>query len=322
MADERLHLVYATDKGFLMPTKVSAASAIAHASEPGRLVIDILDCGFDDEEWQDIVGTLRKIGPTEIYRHVVDMTRFSELSSYRGNLGNYARFLIPEVLPSEGWCVYADGDTLFLDDVLSLICLCRGDVAIIGHRDICDDLGRQELFSSLGFKGNVANDCVCSGFLLMNLDWFRVHAMTGRLIAFLKDVDNANLYDQDALNILCEGCVRFLPWEWGVFNIESFEGGRIPKCVHYAFGKPWSFGVKWTRCLLDVDRLWFRAARKYCGIGFREAGTTPWQYCKRAMRSVCHRMFLRIVCLTARGRARWEKQWRYYSPVSIRKLVP
>lgn len=315
-----IHLVYATDMGFLLPTKVSAASAIAHSSRPRDVIIDVLDCGLDDSGWDDLVATLRKFGPSEVHRYVIDMKRFYGFKKYRGNLGVYARLDIPEIITDVDWCCYVDGDTLFLDDPLKLLRYCKGDLSLLGHKDMGGSDEQVAWYKRNGLLWR-PDDYVCAGFILMNLKWMRANNITRKCLDFLGKHTDTPLNDQDVLNIFCQDGRALLPPEWGVFNVESFVDGRIPKCVHYAFGKPWDFSVKWTRCLLDVDRLWFRAARKYCGIGICSAGATKKDYARRWLRSLAHKFFLKIVCCSKKGLDRWGNQRRYYSPVGLGDMI-
>lgn len=316
-----VHIVYATDCGYFMPTMVSAASAVAKSRHPDRIVVHILDCGILDSMWEKFSNCVSRLGCANLLRHKIDMRRYNGYAKYRGGVGNYARFEIPELLDNVSWCVYADGDTLFLDDISELAKLSNDSFLLLGHRDIPNDLNKQLLYQKYGYKGDVSKDCVCSGFLLMNLKQMRECKSAEKMTDFLMAHADEPIYDQDVINIICEGRIGYLPFAWGAFNIEAFKDGETPKCMHYAFGKPWKLEVCWTHCLLDVDRLWFRAAKKYCGIGITEAGATRKQFWRRMMRSLFHRLFLSVVCCFESGRQRWGRQRRYYSPVALSKLV-
>ena len=71
---KRLHVVYATDSRYLFPTRVAAASAVAHAGDRTRLAIDILDCGLADGEWTSFANDFRRQfgSEFELARHVIE----------------------------------------------------------------------------------------------------------------------------------------------------------------------------------------------------------------------------------------------------------
>ena len=136
-----LRIVYATDMGYLMPTRVSASSALAWAGDRSEIALYVLDCGIDNPAWADFADALRKMfgEAFELHRVPVDMSRFAALRGWSNNSkGAYARLLIPELLPDVVWCLYADGDTLFTDDPLKLQALWKNDCALMGHLDAFD----------------------------------------------------------------------------------------------------------------------------------------------------------------------------------------
>lgn len=82
-ASEKLHLVYATDRGYRFLAMVSAKSAICKASQPERLVVHLLDCGLTDEDWATFSDTLRKgAEAVEVRRHQVSPPSSSAASPH------------------------------------------------------------------------------------------------------------------------------------------------------------------------------------------------------------------------------------------------
>lgn len=311
---EGIHIVYASDENFLMPTRVSIVSAFACSKHRELLEFDILDCGISDSIWQGFVEELRSLGLTRITRHLVDMKKFADMRAYHSSLGTYARFEIPQYLRNQEWCIYVDGDTLFLSDPFDLTTFFEGDNLILGHKDIgCDTTERHQWFSLNNYVWP-GEDYVCAGFLVMNLKGLRAIDFTERCFEFMarhRDVPNN---DQDVLNILCSRRIGFLPDGWGVFNIEPFPKSVPYGCIHYAFGKPWSLSHKWTHCLLDSDCLWLYAARMLCNVGLRELGLSHWNVLHYYLRSMVLRALLVIVSRTRAGRHRWRMQLGYFAP--------
>ena len=255
-----LRIVYATDMGYLMPTRVSASSALAWASDRSEIVIYVLDCGIEDSAWEEFACALRtRFGESfGLHRVSVDMARFSALRGWTNDSkGAYARLLIPELLPEADWCVYADGDTLFTDDPLKLQGLWKGDCALMGHQDDFDE--KQVAWyreHSLAWHDDTH---ICSGFMLMNLEWFRAHGATDRCLELLKRHPDCPCVDQDALNVVCENRIKLLPDEWGVLAY-TLHGCAKGGCLHYGGTPPWKVWRPYARrhriLLSSARRLW------------------------------------------------------------------
>ena len=111
-----LHLVYASDAGYLKWLAVSIASAFYWSSDASKIVIHVLVNDVDDRTWDSWCEDLKTGIPEDarIVRHEVPVNSISRFPKWHGSLAPYYRLMIPEVLADLEWCVYADGDTLFL----------------------------------------------------------------------------------------------------------------------------------------------------------------------------------------------------------------
>ena len=93
---ENLHLVYNCDANYLFLTAVSAKSALRKASDPTRVIVHVLECGFGDEDWArfvEQVGHGESFTP-QLYRHHVDpgtFCRVTELAREYRYLCTYVR---------------------------------------------------------------------------------------------------------------------------------------------------------------------------------------------------------------------------------------
>lgn len=290
----KLHIAYATDQGYLMPTMVAVASAIAWASRPCDLVFHILDCGITDAQWDEFVGRLESHlkGGYQLLRHVVDMSVFDKCPAYKGRRGNYARLLLPEIVKDSNWCVYCDGDTLFTADPFALETVFDPSKAYQGHEDWLDlkNLPQKKIFESIGL-GWHPEQYVCSGFILMNLDWFRQNDATPKAIEFLSRYSHLQPADQEALHYVAFGHVGFLPSAWGMYSWQIFlPESPLPKLIHYVSDLPWKFervkylGYVDDRCLwlgyawrlLRLDLNWLGCPSKHVFFKLR-AYTNIWR---------------------------------------------
>lgn len=272
----KLHLVYAADANYLFPTEVSMRSAFHWASRPRQLIVHLLDCGIPDDVWSRWETHLREALPElALVRHGIDVKRFTGLRVYKGSLAAYARLAIPELLTDADWCVYADGDTLFLDDPFRLQACFDESAALLGH-----PCPRVESIAGPWFeREGVAIDWsryICSGFIAMSLAWMRAHGATARYLDFLRKHPDSPAHDEAALNVCCAGHIRFLPFEWGVFSGEVFGlGATRPGCVHYLCDLPCNLRFSRFFGYSDAQLIWINFVRVVMGVSRREATRIP-----------------------------------------------
>lgn len=295
-----LRIVYATDMGYLMPTFVAAASALAWASDRSEIALYVLDCGVEDPVWEKFARDLRRMfgEEFELHRRTVDLSRFAAFRGWtNGSRGIYARLDIPNLLPEAEWCVYADGDTLFTDDPLKLKGIWTGDCALMGHLDAFGENQRTwHRERNLPWHDEAH---VCAGFVLMNLDWFRQHEVPRKCLEFLQRHPDCLCLEQDALNVVCENHISLLPDEWGALAFAS--GGRIASgCLHFGGTPPWkvrgSFGRNNRILLKSAQRLWLQ----FAGHVLRRRPwellqCTPWEYFKVCVLTVGALWIMRIM---------------------------
>ena len=266
--DNNLHIVYATDSRYLFATQVAAGSAIAWASRPRNLVIDILDCGVGDNEWQAFAATLHGLGGDcfSLVRHRIDMSAYDDMAEWHTSKGIYARLEIPQILREVAWCVYADGDTLFTDDPFKLETIWDPRYAIMGHLDDAQE-NRKIWYTNYGLPWDKAHH-ICAGFILLNLDWFRNNSGTAKCFDIIKQY-RPPYNDQDALNLICYGRIGLLPDEWGVFTYLADANTR-PGCFHYAANRPWELSKTSRIPMNSMQRIWFMTMT-------RMFGKSPWR---------------------------------------------
>lgn len=287
-----LHIAYATDSKYLLPTKVAAGSAIAWSSQKSNLVIDILDCGISDEEWADFVNclTTRFGREFELARHQIDMKRYLAYPSWHLSKGLYARFDLPELLLDADWCVYCDGDTLFTADPFELMGLFDSRYALLGHKDRFNE---QQVKWHTGHNLPFYKDeRVCSGFLCMNLKWFRENGKVQELYRFVENYADVIYPDQDALNYVCHGKIGLLPDGWGCFSLFSDSLADL-KAVHYTVERPWQLKIESNFFpIVSIIKLWFDYMQSICKIkpwNLINVGYSKWRL------AICKTAFWRMV---------------------------
>lgn len=325
---DNLHLVYATDKNYLFPTNVSLSSAIMQAAHPERLRFHVLDCGVPDEMWKTWTRDLERHFPgVSISRHQVDVSRFAGCRTWRGGLSAYARLCLPKLLPDIDWCVYADGDTLFVEDPWKLTELFDDSIALWGWDQ--QTVGKEANFfphirksimkwyADRDLQGDFSN-YVCSGFLIFNLRWFRSNDAEAKMMEFLSRFPDVPFHDETALNYVCAGHVRLLPSGWGIFSSHVHWGPR-PCCIHYIQDLPTRLRFRWRDGFRDVTAVWVNFARVVLGMSVRKScGIPRWKWMLGRAYNHALRVAVAVIGRTPFGR-RWSRMKEFQSLFIPRK---
>lgn len=296
--DNEFHIAYVTDDGYLSPTQVSVCSALKHSANQAAMVIDILDCGISSSRWSDFERCIGVRFPrARICRHLIDMGVFQKCAPYGGSRATYARILPPILLHDVKWCLFSDGDVLFVDDPLKLIDYYDDDKIVIGNVDYVKELPndsweREKLrwFESNGMNFN-PDQFVCMGFALMNLSKMRAVGFVEKCMeGFMRFSPSASA-DQETINVVSQGLIGILPYRWGAYNLALYSNpSEVPSAIHFVFGKPWLLNARWTRGLSDADLLWLSYARNVAGLS-----VLPTYFSVTFIRRFLYRQMIRLL---------------------------
>lgn len=155
-----------------------------------------------------------------------------------------ARLLIPEFTLGVEKAIWLDSDTIVDCDIADLYFEELGDCYIAAVRDIGVQIWRnennwtpEELYSVLGLR---MDDYFNAGVILLNLKLLRENFTYEQMLK-AADRPDIHMIDQDALNWLCLGKVKYLSAAWNVL-VTSYLSKNIPekyqKEIHLACQKP------------------------------------------------------------------------------------
>ena len=161
------------------------------------------------------------------------------------------RILLPLYLPEDITRVlYLDADTVVTTDLTELCAVNMDNKAVAGVLDTINDFANDEY----GLRHK--KEYLCSGVLLLNLDYWRKYNLTHRIIEWAQLHQNKIKYpDQDAINYVCKDSKIILPLRYGILN-DFFENNAFyvppyleqlkdclnrPAIIHYAgfMNLPW-----------------------------------------------------------------------------------
>lgn len=165
------------------------------------------------------------------------------------NCLTYARFLIPELFPDREKAIWSDADLVFRrdpfdlysEDVSDYFLAATKDVRSSGMLNYPSDPQMKNFTEIL--KLDDPYSYFQAGVMLLNLEKFRRHFTTEFFLHEAKRTDLRWL-DQDILNILCQGQVKFLKLNWNVtvpahIPIETFAPADIEQEYKLAQEAPW-----------------------------------------------------------------------------------
>lgn len=176
----------------------------------------------------------------------------------------YYRLVLPELLPNYDKVLYMDSDMIAQDDVAKIY-----DESVDGFLlAACHDADTAGLYNGYEKDKKEYTDKILklkepyqyfqAGVLLLNLKEFRKRYTTKEILDFAVSED-WQLLDQDILNKLCEGSVKYIDMSWNVMvdfggvrikqiialaprwlNEMYHEARKNPRIIHYAGPqKPW-----------------------------------------------------------------------------------
>lgn len=196
----------------------------------------------------------------------MQMSDYVDLLDLHGHfqIETYYRLLMQDVLEDWDKVLYLDSDMIVCRDIAELF---DADVDgyLLGAVRDADTAGLYNGYNPQmkGYMDDVLGiknpfDYFQAGTILFNLDEFRSTFETSEIFAFAT-AEEWKLLDQDVLNFIAQGCVKFLPMEWNVMtdwrgirvkdiiarapkwlHDEYMEARKHPAIIHYAGPeKPW-----------------------------------------------------------------------------------
>ena len=246
---KEVNVFFASDERYLPFLAVAIKSLSDNARGEYIYNVNVLSEGFGDEALLPLYPLLRENVRVKIHdvREKIgalrDQLQFRLRDYYSVSI--YYRMFIPSMFPELSRAVYLDCDLVLCDDVSKLYFSDIGDNLVGAVTDesvitvpaFCDYVKRH-----IGVE--CEEEYFNSGVLVMNLDLMRREGIENLFVRLLKKYNFDTVApDQDYLNFLCRGRVRYLECGW---NKHAIEGRDIPDSrlhiMHYnMFNKPWKY---------------------------------------------------------------------------------
>lgn len=267
-AAEVVHIVAACNDFYIPYAATMIQSVIEHSSKSHQYKIHILHIDVTDNSIKQFTEMVERAGNFSIdFINVADdMADYMNLFiSNHIKIETYFRLLIPNLLPDVSKTLYIDCDVIANADVYDLYSTDLEDNYLAGTWDADNAANYNTDPEKKAYIDNVIKLTqpyyyMQAGVILMNLDKFRESCPTEKMLATAMS-RSWTFHDQDTLNYLCKGHIKFVDYAWNfVYDYnESFrrstnvivnaphyimsaymQAKKAPKIIHYSWvDKPW-----------------------------------------------------------------------------------
>lgn len=245
-----MHIAFGIDNAYAPYIAVTIRSIVEN-NRRSELRIHVLTNGISEKHLRRLHEAVGDSGRVHLDIHIVDDSALHGLKTGVWTMRTWYRILLPDILPEDVHRVlYLDADTLVTDDLRELFATDMTDrsVAAVIDTQTLDE----RAFERCGYDPRKLY--VCSGVLLMNLDYWRANALADKLADYAeRNAERIIFPDQDAINSICCDSKLILPLRYGILNAfflnDAFyaepyaeqlrECLERPAIIHYAGCYPW-----------------------------------------------------------------------------------
>ena len=244
-----LNFAFCVNDGYARYIGVTIQSILANHKNDNVKIYVLTDyISAKNKEW--LTGIMKQNTKASIFFVEVDDAKLRGLKD-TWSIYTWYRVLLPEVLPEDvERILYLDADTIVAGNLKELFDIDMTNSAIAGTLDY--ETLNVETFSRCGYEQS--KGYVCAGVLLMNLQYWRQHNLSEKVIRWGYDNnDRIKFPDQDTINYLCRDSKILLPLRYdivdGFFGNEAFYAPiykeqlrdciERPAIIHYAGQRPW-----------------------------------------------------------------------------------
>lgn len=229
--EQSIPAIFITDNKYAFPTAVAISSLMFNAKDPSSFDVYVIGDCLDDDMKNLIVSS-------GIHVTVVEADKdFSEVNFEHAHVTKAAlnKFFIPELFPDLNKALYLDSDMLFLGDLKELFDQELGSNLIAAVPDY--HIITSNYMRIINQEG--CTNYFNSGMLLMDLAGMRKGGYSERLLQ-KKIKLSANIkfsfMDQDALNLVFYGRIKYLPIKYNFLNVYYSEKSEYE--MHEVSGMP------------------------------------------------------------------------------------
>ena len=286
-----MNICFATDDNYVKPTAIAIMTVLL-TNKDEEISIYILAQSLLEHNKNILCNVVQKYSPKSkiefcfLTDDIVSQFSSTIKESDHVSIATYFRLYIPSLIPKDiDRILYLDGDIICADSLRPLYETDLKDCSLVAAHDerTCDSESFQRL------KYPIENGYFGAGVLLINVDYWRKNNIQQKTLdCVLKNKEICVWHDQDALNKILNGTVKFCHIKYNVyehlyenennypalFNNEIKEAVENPVIIHFCSGrKPWTFE---SRC--PFTAIWLKLYKqlfgKKCRLTHRYKGKT------------------------------------------------
>ncbi len=248
MLNKEIPIFFSTDDNYIPFVTVAVRSIIDNSSDNYNYRVIVLNTGLKPES-EKKVKILEKenfkidfVNITSKIERIADKLSLRLRDYYSNSI--YLRLFIPSLFNNYDKVLYLDADIVVIDDIAKLYNedigqnllgvitddVVNADTTLMKYTTDVFDLNPGEYFNS--------------GILVMNLDGLRKEKIEEKFVHLLEEFNFDTVApDQDYLNYLCKGKVKFLHKGWDRMPVpdKHFNDDDL-HLIHYnMFHKPWHY---------------------------------------------------------------------------------
>ena len=248
MKKQTIPIFFASDNNYVPFLATAMKSLIVNASPKYNYEINVLQTGISEKNQQKMRNMaednfkIRFIDIEPLLTDIKERLKLRLRDYY--SISIYYRLFIESLFKQYQKVLYLDADIVVEGDISELYNADIGDnlLGVVQDGVVQADERLIDSFTrSLGFD---ANDYFNSGVLVMNLKEFRKEMILDKFLYLLEHYNFDTIApDQDYLNVLCHGKVKYLEKGWDVMpNADKEIDMNHLYIIHYnMFKKPWNY---------------------------------------------------------------------------------
>ncbi|MBR7032046.1 MAG: glycosyltransferase family 8 protein [Clostridia bacterium] len=237
-------IFFACNDRYVPYLDVAIISLISHASKDNMYKITVMKSDVSEENQAVLKKHECENVTIDFYdvRDILEPVKDKLPDMFYYSIAAYFRFFIETSFPQYDKAIYLDCDVIFLNDIAELF-----DTDVEGYlvgAAYEQNTDRSPMFTNYveDIIGIPYNTYFNSGVMVMNLKEFRNYKVQDRFIRMLTEYNFDSLApDQEYLNVICHGKVKYLPTGWNKHSFPEAPEGKLNLC-HYALSnKPWFY---------------------------------------------------------------------------------
>ena len=240
MEQLEIPIFFAVDDAYIPLLEVTIRSLVERKNEKDIYRIRVLYTNVNEENKKEIM----KYSKDNVEIEFVNVQKEFEIlqgkllvRDYYSN-ATYYRILIPNMYPQYDKVIYLDADIIILEDIAELYNTNMVNCLLAGVPEPWfEQYNEFQVYAERIIGVTNYKKYINVGVLLMNLKELRAMNFEDVFLHLLDVVRYTFLQDEDYINKICKGRIKYLDSSWNVCGYLSNESN--PKIIHYTLFKPW-----------------------------------------------------------------------------------